>query len=287
VRAVSLLGSHWTLGVGAYPHSDREFCPHDFRVRVETAARAGFTGLGLYGPDLARVLETYDYAAIKQILADNGIVHLELEWLLDWYRTDQRRVASDAMRAFLLDAAERLEARHLKIADLGNDSVDLPQLTDEFARLCEEAARRGTLVLFELLPPSLTRLPSLDEVLKLTRGAGAANGGTMLDTWHLVRTGTSNADLVAKLRSSDVIGVEINDGLLAAPQDIVDATINHRLLVGSGEFDLPGFVAAMDAVGYEGPYGVEILNAELRERTLEEAATTVYATTAPLFAPGL
>ena len=198
--------------------------------------------------------------------------------------TDERRAASDAMRTFLLDAAERLNARHLKIADLGNDCAGLSELTDHFAVLCGEAARRGTLVLFEMLPPSFTRLPNLDDVLRLTRGAGAHNGGIMLDTWHLVRTGTTNADLLAKLRRDDVIGVEINDGLLAEPLDLFDATVNHRLLVGAGEFDLPGFVAAMDTLGYDGPWGVEILNAELRERPLADAARLVYATTAPLFA---
>ena len=145
LRSVPLLGAHWTLGVGAYPHSDREFCPHDFRLRIETAARAGFTGFGFYGPDLARILETYTFTEMKAILDDNGIEHIEIEWLLDWYRTDERRVASDAMRTFLLDAAERLNARHLKIADLGNDCAGLPELTEHFAQLCSDAARHGTL----------------------------------------------------------------------------------------------------------------------------------------------
>ncbi len=279
--SVALLGSYWTLAVGAYPWTGPEHCPHDFRLRVETAARAGFTGLGFWGRDLEQVLKTYSFEDMKRILDDNGIVDIEVEWLLDWFRTDERRVASDQMRNLLLNAAEALGARHIKVADLGNDSVALPEMTEHFAVLCAAAAARGTRVVFEYLPPPLSSLLTVDEVLKLTRGSGAANGGIMLDLWHMVRSGTSNEDLVAKLRPSDILGVEINDGLLATPADLSDATINHRLLVGSGEFDVRGFVRTMRKVGYTGHVGVEILNAEIREWTLERAAKEAFDTSLP------
>jgi sugar phosphate isomerase/epimerase len=280
--SADLLGSFWTLAVGAYPWTGPEYCPHDFRLRVETAARAGFTGLGFWGRDLEQVLKTYSFKDMKRILDDNGIVDIEVEWLLDWFRTDERRVASDQTRTLLLNAAEALRARHIKVADLGNDSVTLPEMTEHFAVLCAEAAARGTRVVFEYLPPPLSSLRTVDQVLELTRGSGAANGGIMLDLWHMVRSGTSNEDLAAKLRPSDILGVEINDGLLATPADLSDATINHRLLVGSGEFDVRGFVRTLRKVGYTGHVGVEILNAEIREWTLERAAKAAFDTSVPV-----
>ncbi len=234
MSTVPLLGSFWTLAVGAYPWTGPEYCPHDFRLRVETAARAGFTGMGFWGADLEHIQKTYSFADMKRILDDNGMVDIEVEWLLDWYHTDERRVASDRMRTLLLDGAEALGARHIKIADLGIDSVGLPQLTEHFAVLCAQAAARGTRVVFEYLPPPLSSLRTVDQVLQLTRGSGAANGGIMLDIWHMVRSGTTNQALAAMLRPSDILGVEINDGLLTTPADLSDATINHRLLVGSG-----------------------------------------------------
>jgi len=282
MSAVSLLGSYWTLAVGAYPWTGPEYCPHDFRLRVETAARAGFTGMGLWGRDMEHVLKTYSFAEMKRILDDNGIVDIEVEWLLDWFYTDERRAASDRMRKLLLDAAEALGARHIKVADLGNDSVALPQLTEHFAILCAQAATRGTRVVFEYLPPPLSSLRTVDQVLQLTRGSGAANGGIMLDIWHMVRSGTTNEALEAMIRPSDILGVEINDGLLAPPADLNDATINHRLMVGSGEFDVRGFVRTMRKVGYTGHIGVEILNAEVREWTLERAAKTAFDTSVPV-----
>ena len=39
-QPVQILGSFWTLAVGADPVGDAR-CHHDFRLRVETAAKAG------------------------------------------------------------------------------------------------------------------------------------------------------------------------------------------------------------------------------------------------------
>jgi hypothetical protein len=45
-RNVELLASYWTISC-ALPHTAREYSPFDFRDRVESAARAGFTGFGI------------------------------------------------------------------------------------------------------------------------------------------------------------------------------------------------------------------------------------------------
>jgi hypothetical protein len=54
---VDLLASYWTISCGL-PHTDKEYSPFDFRDRVESAARAGFTGFGIWHADLEHVLRT-------------------------------------------------------------------------------------------------------------------------------------------------------------------------------------------------------------------------------------
>src|SRR5882724_5930161 len=277
-KPVHIIGSFWTLAVGADPLGDQR-CLQDFRTRVEVAAKAGFTGMGFWHADILEIRKKYSFQDMKHILDANGMVHIEVEWLLDWFCTDARRVASDEIRTLLLDAAEVLRARHIKIGDLGNDCADVPQLTEAFAPLCRQAAERGTKVLFEMLPPQFSRAPSLDHVLAITRGSGARNGGIMLDNLHLQRSSIGPDEIVRKLRSSDLIGAEINDGTLAVPLNLQDSIVNKRLLPGDGEFDIAAFLQALWSVGYDGPIAVEVLNEYIRKWDLKTAATEAFAKT--------
>jgi sugar phosphate isomerase/epimerase len=277
-QVTQLLGSYWTLAVGADPMGDQR-CRHDFRVRVEAAAKAGFTAMGFWHADIAETRKQYSFLEMKRILDGNGITQIEVEWLLDWFCTDDRRVVSDATRQLLLDAAEALGARHIKIGDLGNDCADVPLLTEEFALLCRQAAQRGTNVLFEMLPAQFSRAPSLDQVLAICRGSGARNGGIMLDNLHLQRTGTPPEAIIRKLGRGIPLGVEINDGTLAVPVNLHDSVVNKRLLPGDGEFDIAAFLHAVWTQGYDGPIGVEVLNEYIRKWPLETAATEAFAKT--------
>jgi sugar phosphate isomerase/epimerase len=271
-KPIEIIGSFWTLAVGADPLGDQR-CLHDFRTRVEVAAKAGFTGMGFWHADILEIRKKYSFQDMKQILDANGIVNVEVEWLLDWFCTDARRIASDEIRALLLDAAEALRARHIKIADLGNDWAGVPEMTEAFAPLCRQAAERGTNVLFEMLPAQFSRAPSLDHVLAITRGAGARNGGIMLDNLHLLRSGIGSDEIARKLTAGDLIGVEINDGTLAMPLHFQDSVVNN------GEFDIAAFLQAVWSVGYDGPIGVEVLNEYIRKWDLKTAAIEAFAKT--------
>jgi sugar phosphate isomerase/epimerase len=277
-KPVELLGSFWTLAVGADPLGDQR-CLHDFRTRVEVAASAGFTGMGFWHADILEIQKKYSFKDMKHILDANGIINIEVEWLLDWYCTDARKAASDEIRALLLEAAEVLRARHIKIADLGNDCADVARMTEAFAPLCRQAAERGTNILFEMLPAQFSRAPSLDQVLAITRGSGAGNGGIMLDNLHLQRIGIDSGEIVRKLKASDLIGVEINDGTLAMPLKFEDSVVNKRLLPGDGEFDIAAFLQALWSAGYDGPIGVEVLNEYIRKWDLKTAATEAFVKT--------
>jgi sugar phosphate isomerase/epimerase len=235
--------------------------------------------MGFWHTDLVEIREKYSFADMKHILDSHGIRHIEVEWLLNWFCTDERRVASDETRRLLLDAAEALGAHHIKIGDLGNDCANVAQMTDEFAVLCRQAAERGTAVLFEMLPAPFSRAPSLDDVLAICTGSGAGNGGIMLDNLHLQRTGTPPEDIIRKIGRHVPLGVEINDGTLAMPVDLEDSVINKRLLPGDGEFDISAFLQALWTQGYAGPIGVEVLNEYIRRWPLSTAATEAFAKT--------
>src|SRR5215470_11148122 len=148
---IDLLASYWTISCGL-PHTDKEYSPFDFRERVESAARAGFTGFGIWHADLEHVLRRHSLREMKQILDDNGIKHVELEFLTDWFLGGERKRQSDTSKALLLDAAEALHAHHVKVGDFHQQTTPLSRLIEAFGTLCREAAERGTRVGFELMP---------------------------------------------------------------------------------------------------------------------------------------
>lgn len=280
MREVDILGSYWTLAGGAYPHTDHEYSVFDFKERVEAAARAGFKGIGLWHADLEHTLKTRPLKEMKRILDDNGIVHLELEFLTDWFETGEKKKKSDETRKMLMEAAEVLEARHIKIGDFFAQPCPMARLIDCFGELCREAAARGTKILYELIPISV--INTLDDTLALVEGAGAENGGFLFDTWHVFSLGLTFEEIESKVTTKTLMGVELNDGpkdIPKNPESWTDATVNHRLLCGEGEFDLKGFIKCMDRIGYDGPYGIEVLNAEIREWPLDKIMTRTYETT--------
>jgi sugar phosphate isomerase/epimerase len=276
---VELLASYWTISCGL-PHTAREYSPFDFRDRVESAARAGFTGFGLWHADLEHVLKTRTLREMRQILDDNGIKYLELEFLTDWFLDGERKRKSDICKRMLLDAAEALQAHHVKVGDFYQQTSPMPRLIEAFAALCAEGAERGTKVGFELMPFAM--IQTLEDSLDLVEGAGASNGGICLDTWHIVKLKIPYAEL-RRIPSQYIISVELNDGTFECPWSLHEDTVNHRRLCGEGEFDVKGFIAAMQDAGYRGPWGIEVLSEELRKWPLERLTTQAFETTMAQF----
>jgi sugar phosphate isomerase/epimerase len=282
MKDVELVASYWTVAGAVEPHSAAEYSPHDFEKRVAAAARAGFKGIGIKEVDLEHILLHRSLKEMKRILDDNGIVHVELEFITDWFLDGEKKKKSDETKRMLLSAAEALGARHIKVGDFDRLVTPMPRLIESFAALCADAANHGTRILFELIVDAMIR--TLPEVLEMVQGAGAKNGGIMIDLWHVVKLGIPYEE-VARIPAQCLGGIELNDGTLQCPWSLHEDTVNHRRFCGEGEFDVKGFVSCMLKAGYAGPWGIEVLSHEVRKMSLEEAATHAFNTTIAQF-PG-
>jgi len=280
MKKAELIGSYWTLAGNVHPHSEHEYSPFDFEDRVVAAARAGFAGIGLKEVDLDHTLKRRSLNEMKHILDDNGIKHVELEFLTDWFLDGEKKKKSDQTKWMLLQAAEALSARHIKIGDFDTQITPMPRLIEAFAQVCADAANYGTNILFELIVDAMIK--TLPETLEMVQGADAKNGGIMIDLWHVVKLGIPFEE-VAKIPARYLLGIEINDGTLQCPWNLHEDTINYRRFCGEGEFDVKGFVNCMVKAGYSGPWGIEILSKELRKKSLDEAATRAFNTTLAQF----
>jgi sugar phosphate isomerase/epimerase len=277
---VELLASYWTIAGGALPHTDREYSPFDFKDRVAAAAKAGFAGMGIWHADLYHTLERTSLEEMRQILDDHGMKYVELEFLRDWFVDGDRKRQSDLERKKLLEAAQALQANHVKVGDFERTKTPMPRLIEAFAELCEEAATYETKIGFELMPFAM--IDSLKDALTMVECAGAANGGIILDTWHIAKLGIPY-EKVGEIPAQYLISVELDDGTYKAPWSLLEDTIHHRRYCGDGEFEVPRFIEQVRKTGYEGPYGIEVLSEELRGKPLAELTTRAFDTTMAQF----
>jgi sugar phosphate isomerase/epimerase len=269
--ADDVLGLYWTTSGPVDVHYGREWSLFDLRDRCEQAARVGFSGIGLWHADLAHVLETRTLAEVAALLEEHGLRHLELEFLWEWFLdpADERRQASDELRALLWEAAAALPAHHVKVGNIPGTPCDLGRLTEAYAELCADAAEHhDAKVVYEFMPPDVN-VQDLETALAIVDGADAPNGGLAIDTWHMSKLGIA-PDKLRRVPARHLGWVELSDGHYRNMPDPVDETINHRELPGEGEFPIREYVAAVRDAGYEGPWGVEVLSQKLRALPIEE-----------------
>ena len=154
-----------------------------------------------------------------------------------------------ARRAVLdgLELAARVRARSLHALvgcvpeGLGRAAAE-GQAAGMLRELVPEARRRGIAVVVEALNPHdapgyLT--PTPEDVVRVTGG----EAGLLLDAYHMLRSGRDPA--AEARRFGDAIGhVHVADS-------------PGRGAPGTGDLDLPAFLAALAEAGYDGPIGLE------------------------------
>lgn len=272
---VELLISYFSISGDIYPMGPNEVSPIPFRDRVEAAARAGFVGFGLHPDDVMATRDMIGYAEMRRIVEANRIKYLEIEFLVNWYESGEKRRKSDAMRSQMFEIAAELGLKDIKAAP-GFDPApaNVALMADEFGKLSDEAAGFGTEVVLEIMPWSNVR--TIETALGIVGGANRPNGGLLIDIWHMARGHIPYSD-IRTIPAEFIKAVEIDDAPARPPVDDVWAdTIHHRELPGDGELDVPAFIREVQAAGYSGVYGTEILSEKHRKFPLNEMARRVF-----------
>jgi len=275
-----LIGLYWTTSGPVEVHFGREWSLFSLRERCEQAQRVGFKGIGIWHADLEHLLETQTLGEMRQVLDEHGIEQLELEFLGDWFLdpADERRQAADKTRALLFEAAAELPVHHIKAGNIMGTECELPRIVEGFAELCADAARyTDATIVYEFMPYDV-QVNDVDTALQVVEGADAPNGGLAFDTWHLGKMRLEPEEL-RRIPPPFVSWVELSDGPFEYAEDRLDEVINRRRLPGEGEFPIAEYVAVFRELGYEGPWGVEVLSEELRNLPIEQIFDRAYETT--------
>jgi sugar phosphate isomerase/epimerase len=285
---IPLMALYWTLSGPVEIHQGREWSLFSWPDRCAEAAKVGFQGLGLWHADVSHQLETTSLQEMRKFFDDAGLKYLEVEFLWEFFVPEGQpaRADSDRLRRQLFETAAAFDAHHIKVGNIPETPCELDRLIEEYAALCDDAAQHtDARIAYEIIPFD-PNVHTLEAGLRLVTEAGRANGGLAIDTWHMGKLHIAPAEL-NRIPGEYLAWVELSDGPVQFMEDPIDEVINHRRLPGEGEFDIPGYIEACQAVGYDGPWGVEVLSAALRSLPLDEAAKRAYETTAAQFRAGV
>ncbi|MCJ7735711.1 MAG: sugar phosphate isomerase/epimerase [Anaerolineae bacterium] len=274
---VELMNLYWTIS-GVFPGVG-EISRFDFRDRVEAAAKAGFKGIGIWHTDLEHILYDRTLQEMKVILDDNGIEHIELEFLTDWFLGGARKAESDSRKRRLLEASQALHAKHIKVGDFYSTVCPMPRIIEAFAALCRDAEDYGATIGFEFMASAM--IDNLKDSLTMVEAAGAKNGGLVLDMAH-VANGSISHEEIRSIPLQYLTNVELNDGTLPGSPKHDPSRV--RRFCGEGEFDIKGLIKCVTEMGYTGPWAVEVFSEELVGLSLEELNTRAFETTTAQFA---
>ena len=265
---ICLTACHFTLAGAAWRQPPR----WPLKDRLTAAAQAGFGGVGLRPEDVIR--QGTSIGELARIIADLGLQVHELESVRGWYLASTTGREGRQAEDELYRVADVLGGRHVTVvAEFEGPLPELPRMADRFRELCTRAARHGLIAALEFVP-QLTALKDMHTAATVVAAAGSANGGVLLDSWHLYHSGGTPADLRA-LPAGSVVAVQLSDGPATAASSRT-ATTFEREMPGRGSFDLTGLIRSVMETGFDGPFGVEIFHPDFHALPLQTAADTAY-----------
>jgi sugar phosphate isomerase/epimerase len=244
--------------------------PVPIAERITAVAAAGFYGLGLVADDLAAIRDSIGFDALRTLISDAGLRHVEIELLERWWIPRGEAGNTYDARDLLFEAADVLAPVQIKIgSDNGPATPDPQALAAPLRDLAEQAAAHGTRVAIETMPFSaIATVPMGAEVVSAANHPAA---GLLIDAWHVFRAGTTLAEVRAALRPEMIFGVELDDARSDIVGTLFEDTVQNRLFCGEGSFDLTALVALLRDLGFDGPWGVEILSTSYRALPVAQA----------------
>ncbi|MEE6164351.1 MULTISPECIES: sugar phosphate isomerase/epimerase family protein [unclassified Mycolicibacterium] len=265
-----LIATAWTSAGNTSPMLSPATSPVPITERIAAVAEAGYTGLGLVADDLAAVRDSIGFDALRALIADAGLTHIEIELIERWWLPRGSPGNSYGIRELLFEAADILRPAFIKIgSELGPPTAHPETLIGPLRDLADQAAEHGTRIALETMPFSIiSTVPLGADILTAAAHPGV---GLLVDAWHVFRAGTSLDELRSALTPDMVFGVELDDAAADVAGSLFEDTVENRLLCGEGTFDLAGLVRALRDVGFDGPWGVEILSATFRTLPVREA----------------
>lgn len=210
---------------------------------IPAVARAGFRATGLRINPVADGGLHYPLPPgsdalrrVRSLLQQEGVRVNEVEFIQLTPDIDVRAYAH------MLETGAELDATCLTVA---GEDPDAGRQAANFAKLCELAAPFGIRVDVEFMAWRV--VATVQDARRLVEAAGQPNGGVLMDSLHLARSGGDAADIRAT-PAAMVRAAQICDAPSTPPADVaglIHEAREDRLPPGQGGLDLLGFLHAL------------------------------------------
>lgn len=267
MNSPQLIATCWTSAGSVAPLDTPELSPFTALERVQAIAEGGWSGYGFGQDDLKAVDQTIGFDELFTVSRDLGLNHIEVEIASGWWQSEETGWRENW--ELLLKAAEKLHAKFIKIGtSFGEPLEDFNHLVAPLRKIADEAEAVGTRVALEPLPFSM--IASMPQGARLMEAVNHPAAGLVVDYWHIFRANTSLEQLKKEVPVDMIFGVELSDARNEIIGTLFEDTRDNRTLMLEGDQDVVGFIKALESMGYQGGWGVEILSTEHRARSLRE-----------------
>ena len=258
----------------------------DLAGALNLAQAHGFDAIDLPMGELLRLADAEGVAAVRERFARAGLRPgpwgLPVEWRKD-EATFQQGLAELPRYAAL---ARQLGAERVTTwVPAGQEERTLEQqeehLLGRFRPVAALLAEHGCRLGLEFIGPKTYRARfaqpfhyTAPAMLAFARRIGP-NVGLLHDCWHWYTSGGTLEEL-RQLQARDIVAVHVNDAPPGIDRD--EQVDNRRMLpMESGVIDLPGYLRALQAIGYDGPVSVEPFSERVRQLPPEQAVAETAA----------
>ena len=234
----------------------------DLVEKLDAIAAAGFDGIEIFEQDfVASDLSPRD---VGQMVRDRGLEIM----LFQPFRDFEGLPDPERSRAF-----DRAERKFDLMQELGTDLVlicssvhpkamgGIDRAADDLAELGEHAKPRGLRIGYEALAWG-THVNDHRDAWEIVRRADHSQIGLIVDSFHTLGRKLSPESIRA-IPGDKIFFVQLADAPLIE-MDLLYWSRHFRNMPGEGDLDVPGFMRAVAATGYDGPISLEIFNDQFR-----------------------
>src|SRR5688572_7123805 len=242
----------------------------DLKEKLDAISVAGFDGVEIFENDF--LAYPAGPAEVGRMVVDAGLKVIvfqpfrDFEGMPDPQRSrafDRAERKFDVMQALGTDLM--LVCSNVSPAALGG----IDRAAQDFRELGERAAKRGLRVGYEALAWGRHVFDHRD-AWEVVRRADHPAIGIILDSFHTLAR-KIDPDSIRRIPGDRIFLVQVADAPLL-DMDLLSWSRHFRNMPGQGGLDVRGFLAAVQATGYDGYLSLEIFNDQFRAGSAKQVA---------------